>query len=188
MFFEKKKVFSRTFSGTDHPQSAVVSKSGSIVEKGVFFKGDLVSQGSLHFEGELEGEIRVSNLILGTDSRIRGAVTSLTVEVFGNVEGTIDANEVILGGTAVVKGDISHQNLVIERNAKFEGLSRRLASELGSVVKDGEQINNAEKPAYTQWAKDDSRKSSKVAASGSAKSAIVSRGDIQDTDNKVPDN
>jgi cytoskeletal protein CcmA (bactofilin family) len=188
MFFEKKnEVSSRIFGETDRPQSAVISKSGSIIEKGVFFKGDLVAQGSLHFEGELEGDLRVSNLILGKDSKIRGSVTSLTVEVFGNVEGTIDANEVILGETAVVKGDITHQNLIIERNARFEGLSRRLASELGSVVKDGEQTNKAEKTAYTQWSKDDNRKSSKVAASGSAASAIVNRGDIQDLGDKTPD-
>ena len=54
-----------------------------------------------------------------------GDVVAEELTINGHVKGTIHANCVRLGGAGVVEGDIFHQTLAIEENARFEGMSRR---------------------------------------------------------------
>jgi len=54
-----------------------------------------------------------------------GDVVAEELTVNGYVKGTLHANRVRLGGAGVAEGDIFHQTLAIEENARFEGMSRR---------------------------------------------------------------
>ena len=48
--------------------------------------------------------------------------------VDGDFNGTIHSNSVKLQATATVEGEIFKQSLVIEQNAQFEGVARRLTT------------------------------------------------------------
>jgi hypothetical protein len=58
-------------------------------------------------------------------AHVDGAVVAEELTIAGQVKGTIRANRVKLHSTAVVEGDIFHQSISIEENARFEGLSKR---------------------------------------------------------------
>lgn len=108
----------------------------TVIDKKVVIEGNFSSDGSVLFQGKITGDIRVSNLIVGKDAIVNGTITSLSLDILGSVTGLIDANEVRLAATAVVKGDITHQFLEIEKKAYFEGVSRRIVTELASISKD----------------------------------------------------
>src|ERR1700730_1651348 len=88
--------------------------------------GQIVCTGQARVFGRVEGELRVSDLLLGDGAQIEGNVVAQEVTVRGHVKGTIRAIRVKLEDGATVEGDIFHRSLSIEEGALFEGSSRRV--------------------------------------------------------------
>lgn len=101
----------------------------SLVAEGVRITGDLVTEGDLHLDGALEGDLRVGQLTVGEPGSVSGAIQADSVEIRGRVTGTITARHVRLWATARVDGDISHAELAVEAGAHFVGRSLALAAE-----------------------------------------------------------
>ncbi|WP_293676662.1 polymer-forming cytoskeletal protein [uncultured Phenylobacterium sp.] len=101
----------------------------SLVAEGVRIQGDLATEGDLHLDGAVEGDLRVGQLTIGETGRVSGSIQADTVEIRGCVTGTITARHVRLWPTARVDGDISHAELAIEAGAHFVGRSLALAAE-----------------------------------------------------------
>ena len=118
-----------------HPQpvsvntpSSVVSrdKSGpSLVGIDLAVTGNLTSNGEIHIEGEVQGDVRCASLIIGDNARVTGGVVAEDIIVRGNLMGTIRGMRVTLQSSSHVEGDIFHKSLAIEQGAFFEGKSRR---------------------------------------------------------------
>jgi cytoskeletal protein CcmA (bactofilin family) len=98
----------------------------SLVAEGVRLVGDLATEGDLHLDGAVEGDIRVSLLTIGETGVVTGTILADSIEIRGRVTGTICARQVRLWATAHVDGDISHTELAIEAGAHFEGRSLAL--------------------------------------------------------------
>jgi cytoskeletal protein CcmA (bactofilin family) len=101
----------------------------SLVAEGVRIKGDFATEGDLHLDGTLEGDLSVGQLTVGETGALNGAVQADSVEIRGRVTGTITARRVRLWATARVDGDISHGELAIEAGARFVGQSLALTAE-----------------------------------------------------------
>jgi cytoskeletal protein CcmA (bactofilin family) len=100
-------------------------KPASMIAQGVAIKGDVMGEGELHLDCVLQGDIRVGKLVLGPNARVEGALHAQVVEDHGKVTGAISAKQVRLYGTAVVDGDITHEQLAMETGAQFQGRSLR---------------------------------------------------------------
>jgi len=98
----------------------------SLVAEGVRIQGDFATDGDLHLDGAVEGELRVSQLTIGETGVVTGTILADSIEIRGRVTGTICARQVRLWATAHVDGDISHTELAIEAGAHFEGRSLAL--------------------------------------------------------------
>ena len=98
----------------------------SIIGPDMSIRGDLRSDGDLHIEGTVQGDIRVKHLVVGKDAVVRGDVEAATVQVSGSVAGSLRAREVTLTATAKMQGDVYHEVLSIEPGALLEGHCRRL--------------------------------------------------------------
>lgn len=98
----------------------------SLVAEGVRLQGDLATEGDLHLDGLVEGDIRVNHMTIGEAGVVTGTILADSIEVRGRVVGTICARQVRLWSTAHVDGDISHTELAIEAGAHFEGRSLAL--------------------------------------------------------------
>lgn len=95
----------------------------SLVAQGVVFRGDLATDGDLHLDGVVEGDLKAAYLTIGETGVVTGTIQAETIEIRGRVSGAISARQVRLWATARVDGDISHAELSIESGAHFEGRS-----------------------------------------------------------------
>jgi cytoskeletal protein CcmA (bactofilin family) len=112
------------------PRRPVVA---SLIAEGVIIRGDIASQGDLHLDGVVEGDVAVTQLTIGERGGVTGAVRAETVEIRGHVTGTITAKQVRLCASARVDGDISHAEISIEAGAHFAGRSLVVAPPVSAV-------------------------------------------------------
>ena len=121
-------MFSKSSKGSSSQPSAPqdVNVAPSIISIDLRMVGDLHSEGEIHVDGVIEGDIRAKVLLVGETASIKGEIIAETVRVHGNVNGTIKSIAVSLAKTARVNGDILHENLSIEKGAFLEGHCKRL--------------------------------------------------------------
>ena len=98
-------------------------RPASMIAQGVAIKGDVMGDGELHLDCVIQGDIRVGKLVLGPNARVEGSLYAQVIEIHGKVTGAISAKQVRLYGTAVVDGDITHEQLAMETGAQFQGRS-----------------------------------------------------------------
>ena len=99
----------------------------SIIAADLTITGDLVSEGDVHVEGTVNGDVRCRTLSVGEHGIIAGQVSGDLIRVRGEIVGQIDAMKVELASTARIKGDILHESVAVEAGAQIDGHLRRRA-------------------------------------------------------------
>ena len=86
-------------------------------------EGDIHSDGSLHIDGRLKGEIICNgDLILGETSKVYGKIKARNVLVSGYYKGTIESSEGLeIFPTGCVEGDIQGSKLLIQEGGVYKG-------------------------------------------------------------------
>jgi len=96
--------------------------------------------------GNVQGDIRCASLVVGEAAQITGSIVADDVVVRGRIIGTIRGQRLSLQNSCHVEADISHESLVIEQGAFFEGKSRRADDtgneKLRDVSKSGTEIQS----------------------------------------------
>jgi cytoskeletal protein CcmA (bactofilin family) len=123
------------------------TESIASISSGMSIVGKIVCDGTVNIFGRIEGELRGSSVNVCNGARVEGNLVAEELTVGGSVRGTIHAARVKLQSTADVEGEIYHQLLSIEENARFEGTSKRgtKATDLQSSIQ-----SNADRPLQTQ--------------------------------------
>lgn len=136
-------MFSKAAKGAEPFETSTPRKltAASLVAEGVRIRGDLVTDGDLHLDGTIEGDLSVGQLTIGETGMVSGTIQADAVEVRGRVVGTISARRVRLLASARVDGDISHTELSIESGAHFEGRSLMIVP--APVVENVQQLTVA---------------------------------------------
>jgi cytoskeletal protein CcmA (bactofilin family) len=101
----------------------VGSSAQSVIDAWLTITGNLESQGDVRVEGQISGDIRCANLLIGRDATVSGEIVAEEAVVRGRVRGTIRANRVILEDTACVESAIYHKVLSVDEGASFDGQS-----------------------------------------------------------------
>src|SRR5215203_1966175 len=96
---------------------------GTVIAKGLKIVGSVTAEGLVEVNGQIEGELHCTSLVIAREAHVTGTVAAERVVVDGKVEGPIQGGEVVLKSQAHVVGDIHHQSLTIERGAYFDGRS-----------------------------------------------------------------
>ena len=97
--------------------------------------GNLTTHGDVQIEGEIEGDVRAVNVVVGARATVTGSVLAEEVVVRGHVMGSVRGRRVMLQASCHVEGDVYHQALSIEQGAYFEGKSRRSADPLAEIAR-----------------------------------------------------
>jgi cytoskeletal protein CcmA (bactofilin family) len=98
-------------------------RGGTVIAEGLKIMGSVTAEGLVEVNGQIEGEIHCTSLIVSRKAQVAGTITAERVVVDGRVEGPIQVGEVVLKSQAHVVGDIHYQSLAIEKGAYFEGRS-----------------------------------------------------------------
>ena len=98
-------------------------RRGTVIAEGLKIEGSVTAEGLVEVNGQIDGELHCTSLIIARKAHVTGAIAAERVVVDGSVEGPIRGGDVILKSKAHVVGDIQHQSLTVERGAYFEGRS-----------------------------------------------------------------
>ena len=107
----------------DASAKSVIGNDLRIIGQGL----KIISQGTLQVDGEVEGDVGGSEVIIGEKGKVTGTVAAEQVIVRGQVSGVIRGVTVTLQASSRVEGDIHHMSLAIEQGAEFDGRCRRPA-------------------------------------------------------------
>ena len=66
-----------------------VMRGGTVIGNGLKIKGDVSAEGLVEVNGQIEGDVRCTSLVVSSDARIVGSVAAEKVVVNGRVEGPI---------------------------------------------------------------------------------------------------
>jgi cytoskeletal protein CcmA (bactofilin family) len=117
-----------TIARQDHRPDPGKPSSLSVISNDLKIIGKdlkIVSRGTLQVDGEVEGDVAGTEIIIGELGQVRGTVAAERVTVQGRASGVIRALSVTLQSSARVQGDIYHSSLVVEQGAVFDGRCRR---------------------------------------------------------------
>lgn len=98
----------------------------TIISEGTRICGDLISDGILHVDGHVEGDITCDELIIGVKGHVEGAVVAKNLQLYGTLNGKATAEKIFLAKTAKLIGDAAHSSIAIEPGAYMEGRCLRI--------------------------------------------------------------
>jgi len=127
-------MFSKANNGRQHVSSLSILAADSRLT------GDISSDGEVHIDGRLEGDMICKTLTIGETGVVTGKISAELVRIFGSVNGQVKAHSVELGPTARVVGDITHASLKVEAGAYVQGVFTRLPADTGSVAGQGSEM------------------------------------------------
>ncbi len=115
----------------------------SVIGPDLTIMGNLISSGEVQVDGEVQGDLHGTHILIGEKARITGGVNAEEVVVRGHVMGSVRGRKVMLQASSHVEGDVHHQSLAIEQGAYFEGKSRRSDDPLAGVQRPQPGTNGA---------------------------------------------
>ena len=108
------------------PEPATTGARRSTLASDLIIEGDVTSAGPVDVQGQIAGQIRSPEILIGGTGKIDGTVIARDLSVLGHISGTIDARNVSLSASAVVQADVTHERISIESGAHLEGQLKRL--------------------------------------------------------------
>lgn len=95
----------------------------SVIGQGSTLKGTAEIQGSIRIDGEVEGNLTVSDaIVVGKTGAVRADIKAKSVIVGGRVHGNVTATKRIeLETGSRLEGDVSTSSLVIAEGVFFQG-------------------------------------------------------------------
>lgn len=122
----------RPAAASFRPSSASTT---SVIGTDLVIQGNLTSKGEVQIEGEVQGDIYATHVVIGERARVTGGIIAEECVIRGHLLGTVRGRRVLLQGSAHVEGDVYHQTMAIEQGAFFEGKSRRTDDPLAGLAR-----------------------------------------------------
>ena len=94
------------------------------VGQSIVFKGELTGDEDLEIEGQVDGQVEISNhqITVGANGRVKAQVNAKSIIVIGQVIGDLTATERIeIQATGVVEGNLRTPRLNVQEGAVLNG-------------------------------------------------------------------
>lgn len=112
LYLKLARAFGRNNSGVPVP---------TIIGENTMIKGDINSNGILHVDGNIEGDITCEELIIGNKGTVLGTVRAQSMHLYGSLQGKAIVDSLFIAKTARLIGDASHNTIAIEPGAYIDG-------------------------------------------------------------------
>jgi len=108
------------------------NKAGFLeIGEGVVIEGNITLPETVYVNGNVNGDLRASNVMVGPNGIINGKVFATTADIRGSINHTINVTGLlILRATAKVIGDIEYQMIEIEEGANVNAALKHIGSEI----------------------------------------------------------
>lgn len=97
----------------------------TIVSENSRINGDIISDGIIHIDGQLSGDITCEELIIGSMGMVEGSIKTASLQLFGTLKGKADVNDLFIAKSAKLLGDATHNTIAIEPGAYIDGRCSR---------------------------------------------------------------
>ena len=78
--------------------------TATIITKGTMIVGDIIGEDSVHIDGDVEGSIKVNNIVvIGKSGNINGDVEAQKIIVSGNINGDVKCDDLEVMDSSTVK-------------------------------------------------------------------------------------
>lgn len=117
----------------------------SVIAQDTNILGTLISDGSIDFDGTVDGNIRCHTLTVRKHGNVKGDITADMLHVYGKINGLVRAKHVHLYKGCHVEGIIMHEGLIIEDGAFMDGKCKRIdkPTSANETIEDvGEDVSN----------------------------------------------
>lgn len=100
----------------------------SIVSENTRIQGDIISNGIIHIDGMVEGDITCDELVIGLKGSVDGTVNVQSLHLYGTLQGKANVEKLFIAKTAKLLGDATHASIAIEPGAYIDGRCIRVGS------------------------------------------------------------
>lgn len=116
----------------------------SVIAQDTNILGSLISEGSVDFDGKIDGNVRCHTLTVRRNGLIKGDINADTLHVYGRVEGIIRAKYVNLYADCHVEGIILHDNISIENGSFIDGKCKRMdkSSNFSDILEESDDVTD----------------------------------------------
>ncbi len=89
--------------------------------------GDVVIDGDVMLIGRISGSLRCKRFVLDREGELEGVLVADQAAIWGRVDAEMYVSLIELNAGCSVEGAAYHAHLILDREAHFEGKSRRYA-------------------------------------------------------------
>ncbi|MFO7295239.1 MAG: polymer-forming cytoskeletal protein [Caldicoprobacter sp.] len=117
----------------------------TVIGKGTTIDGDIKSEGSVHIDGNVKGNLQVEgDVVIGKGASVTGDVMANNLYISGMVEGNVHCSGFLrVFSEGVLKGDAKARSFAVDEGAFFDGkISMSHVGEAG----DGSGVDEEEQP------------------------------------------
>lgn len=93
----------------------------TVIGSDIKIVGSIEASADLMIEGNVEGDVRCRNLILGEHGTIKGKIFSERARVAGNIDGSIETGDLAIEASGVLSGEATYSRVKIATGGIIEG-------------------------------------------------------------------
>jgi cytoskeletal protein CcmA (bactofilin family) len=138
-------LFKSSKSNTTASQKSVKDSisTATIITKGTAIKGDIVSNDTIHVDGDVEGSIKVDNIVvIGRSGMVQGDIQANKIVTSGNINGAINCKELEVMESSSVNSQIQAERINVSGKIDGEILCNTIMIEQGGKVEHMLQAKN----------------------------------------------
>lgn len=104
---------------------AAESRTFSYLGSEVSVTGDIVTDGDLHIDGKVTGDVTCGSLVQGAGGEVHGNIRAGDARLAGLIDGAVDAGVLTIEASARITGDIVYESVGVAAGAELDGRMRR---------------------------------------------------------------
>ena len=93
----------------------------TIIGEGIDFSGEVNTEGNIHVDGIMRGNIKAQEVVVGPKGDFDGEITADILIVNGNIKGKFNIKNLQVRMNGVLQGKIKYEVIIIEAGGKVLG-------------------------------------------------------------------
>ncbi len=102
-------------------KSDQTSSVPSIISQNTQVNGDIISNGVIHIDGQVNGDVSCEELVIGIKGSVVGSVNVENLHLYGTLDGRAKADTLFIAKSAKLIGEAVHNTIAIEPGAYIDG-------------------------------------------------------------------